>query len=118
MASQGPFPQTEDDREWLRTQALRQLEGLHEQLQGALQQFWEHGTTIGLSFFREQYNDSVERLIVANADCVNHDDVASDPPLTATTSYEPPFHVALRQLLDQVTLVLTKCRLEACDGAQ
>jgi hypothetical protein len=85
------------------------LERLQEQLQDARRRFRAHGTTIGLSFFRAQYNDSVEKLIVVNAGCVTHDDVAPDSPLTTTTSYQPPFDVALRQLLDQVTSVLTKC---------
>jgi hypothetical protein len=109
MAYRGPFPKTEEDRVWLRRQALRQLERLQIQLQEAHQRFREHGTTVGLSFFREQYNDSVEKLIVANAGCATHDDMAPDPPLTANTSYHPPFYVALRQLFDQVTLVMTKC---------
>jgi hypothetical protein len=64
---------------------------------------------IGLSFFRRQYNDSVEKLLVANADCVDHNDVVPDPPLTANPLCGPHSDVALRQLLYRVTSVLTKC---------
>ena len=117
VSNRDSFPGTDDDRAWVRSQALVQLERLREQLEDALRQFIAQGTIPALNAFHEQYNENVERLIVANAGCVTRDDLARYPPLTTkpgpsqpSPRHLSPVGVELRQLLDRVIGVLKKCR--------